>query len=331
MPPVTDKLTAAARSLRRRFTGWDGLRWMVGVVLALAAGILLSWWFWNDLRADQESLSATVRNLGLVIGGVIAILLAVWRSRVAERQADTAQRGLLNERYQKGAEMLGNAVLSVRLGGIYALQRLAGEHPEQYHVEIMQMFCVFARRPPEPFPEAPPRQGREDVRAVLRAISGRSEAGLAWEKAANSFRLNLDTADFSRLRLYDAKLSGASLRDADFSHAELPGADMSGAHMHHARLYDADFTKANLSGVKFPDAMFNRAKLGGANLEGACLKDAGLSCADLSGCGQNPAIGLTQSQLDKACANENQPPKLDGVVDAETGEPLVWRGKSLPA
>ena len=53
------------------------------------------------------------------------MLLAVWRSIVAERQADTAQQSLLNERYQKGAEMLGNEVLSVRMGGIYALGRLA--------------------------------------------------------------------------------------------------------------------------------------------------------------------------------------------------------------
>ena len=306
------------------------------VVVVLAVAGVLSVVFWDWLNGG-ESPSAIIRNLGLVIGGVIAGLLAMWRSTVAERQADTAQRqaetaqeGLRNERYQTGAKMLGSVVLSERLGGIYALQRLAHEHPEQYHVEIMQMFCAFARRPPE-LPGGLRMRGREDVRAVLRAISGRSEAGLAREKAANRFQLNLDDADSYRLRLYDAKLSGASLRDTDFSHAELPGADLSGAHMDSAHLYDADFTKANLSGVKFPGAMFNRAKLGGANLEGACLEDAGLSCADLSGCGQNPAIGLTQSQLDKACANENQPPKLGGVVDAETGEPLVWRGRSLPA
>ena len=323
--------------------GLDWLRTFGGrqvaalVVVALAATVVLSIVFWDWLNTG-ESPSATIRNLGLVIGGIIAGLLAMWRSTVAERQADTAQRqaetaqeGLRNERYQTGAKMLGSVVLSERLGGIYALQRLAEEHAADYHVQIMQMFCAFARCPPEPFPEAAPRRGREDVRAVLRAISGRSEAGLAREKAANRFQLNLDDADSYGLRLYDANLSGASLRDTDFSHAELPGADLSGAHMDSAHLYDADFTKANLSGVKFPGAMFNRAKLGGANLEGACLEDAGLSCADLSGCGQNPAIGLTQSQLDKACANENQPPKLGGVVDAETGEPLVWRGRSLPA
>ena len=53
---------------------------------------------------------------------------------------------MLNERYQQGAEMLGSDVLAVRLGGIYALQRLAGEHPQQSHIQIMQAFCAFIRQ-----------------------------------------------------------------------------------------------------------------------------------------------------------------------------------------
>ena len=57
------------------------------------------------------------------------------------------QQGLLHERYQKGAEMLGSELLSVRLGGIYALQRLAENHPGQYHIQIMHLFCAFVRHP----------------------------------------------------------------------------------------------------------------------------------------------------------------------------------------
>ena len=90
-------------------------------------------------------MGTTARNVGLMIGGAVALVFAVWRSWVAHKQADTARQGLLNERYQKGAEMLGNNVLSVRLGGIYALERLAAEHPEQYHVQIMKLLCAFVR------------------------------------------------------------------------------------------------------------------------------------------------------------------------------------------
>ena len=92
--------------------------------------------FWEEINDGKDSLSAIIRDLAIVIGGTIAVLLAGWRIRISERQAtaaqdqfETAQKGLLNERYQRGAEMLGSKILSVRLGGIYALGRLAEEHP----------------------------------------------------------------------------------------------------------------------------------------------------------------------------------------------------------
>ena len=119
----------------RRVIRWDGFWWVIGMVGVLIISGGLSWRYWGDLRGDQESLSTTIRNLALVIGGIEAILLAAWRSIVAQRQvaaahrqADTSQQGLLNERYQRGTEMLGSEVLSVRLGGAYALDRLAAEH-----------------------------------------------------------------------------------------------------------------------------------------------------------------------------------------------------------
>ncbi len=88
-----------------------------------------------------------MRNLALIAGFVIGIPLAVWRSWTADRQAETAERGLRNERYQQGAEMLGSKTLSVRLGGIYALERLAQDHPDDYHGQIIDLFSAFVRRP----------------------------------------------------------------------------------------------------------------------------------------------------------------------------------------
>ena len=95
-----------------------------------------------------------IRDYGLLIAAIVAFPLGFWRSRVAERQAaaarrqvETAQQSLLNERYQQGAEMLASDVLAVRLGGIYALQRLAEEHPENYHIQNMQLLCAFVRHP----------------------------------------------------------------------------------------------------------------------------------------------------------------------------------------
>ena len=122
---------------------WDWVVWTFAIGAVLAFGVIASWVFWEVLHSEQDSVSTTIRNLGLLIGGAIAIVLAAWRSKVAEGQADTAQQSLLNERYQKGAEMLGSEVLAVRLGGIYALQQLAAEEPLRYHVNVMRLFCAF--------------------------------------------------------------------------------------------------------------------------------------------------------------------------------------------
>ena len=117
-----------------------------GAVILTVALVAFSVVFWDWLSGGGSG-SETIRNIGLVAAGLIALPLAIWRAIVAGRQANTAQQGLLNERYQKGAAMLGNEVLSVRLGGIYALQRLAEDHPEQYHIQIMRLFCAFVRLP----------------------------------------------------------------------------------------------------------------------------------------------------------------------------------------
>ena len=66
----------------------------------------------QDCLSSLESWSTIIRNFGLVAAAVFALWFARKRILVADRQADTAQRGLLNERCQKGAEMLGSKVLA---------------------------------------------------------------------------------------------------------------------------------------------------------------------------------------------------------------------------
>ena len=105
----------------------------------------------------MESRSTTARNVGILFFGLIAIWFGIWRGVVADRQAkasqhqaETARSGLLNERYQKGAEMLGSPVLAVRLGGIYALQHLAEDEPEQYqrpnHASVLRLRAQSTQR-----------------------------------------------------------------------------------------------------------------------------------------------------------------------------------------
>ena len=293
--------------LRRRPDGF----WVTVVILgALVAGAVLAIvaiqrpGFRDWLIAD-ESGSSTIRNVGLLVGAIIAMVLAVWRSRVAGRQAATAERGLLNERYQKGAEMLGSDVPSVRMAGIYALQGLAGEHPEQYRVQIMRQFCAFARHPTEAkgAQKDPNSHVREDVQAVTDAIVAGRE---------HHFRLEFDST-------YRPDLRAANLRRASLKYADLTSANLS----------SADLTLADLTGAVLIFTDFTNSRLASADLSGADLTGTVLSGTEFSFHGECPVVGLTQSQLDNAWPQIDNPPNLDGVVDAETGKQLVWPYDSL--
>ena len=378
----------------------------LGVVLIVF--VWINYFDWLRMTGDGvESGSTTIRNVGFLIAGLIALPLAIWRSMVAQEQANTAQQSLLNERYQQGAEMLGSDVLAVRLGGIYALRSLAEEHPEQYHVQAIRLLCAFVRNPTKDdvYYSDGDSELRGDVQIALDAIcacheinvvrgrvtqfwldlrdvdlegarlesvdmsvelspSGKTLAeivnshqfGADFDRArlnsANMSRgkfseANFSEAGFVNANLQDANLSGANLYYADLSNANLfnvnlQDANLSGASLRRAALYHANLGRANLSGARLWDANLSGARLQRANLSGAMLWDANLSGArlrraNLSGAqfvNQDsrrplPAQGLTQSQLDKAHADPDNPPNLEGALDPETGEPLVWRGKPL--
>lgn len=291
---------------RRRFTALAAVSLLA--VASLIALVVISTVF-RDWVTGGESGSTTIRNIGLVAGGVIALWLAFWRSRVAELQAATAQRTLSNQLYQQGAEMLHSEELSVRLDGIYTLERLARDEPERYHIQIMSRLCAFVRHPTkeEQVPTAPRSRLREDVQAVMTAVRTREEAGLALEKESG-FVLDLHGADLSGVFLFEANLSGAFLFDADLSRAVLVGANLSEAKLSGAKLIVANLSLAD----------FSQADLFQANLSRAHLVSA---------------RNLTQEQLDKACA-DGGPPILSRQIlsrqdgDDEIGEPLAWRGKS---
>ncbi|MCY3913938.1 MAG: pentapeptide repeat-containing protein [Chloroflexi bacterium] len=283
---------------------------MIGVA-AVGLWSLVNFWDWLQIEqvgdeVSRESGSTTVRNIGLIVAGVVALPLALWRSWVAQRQANTSQQNLLNERYQQGAEMLGSNVLPVRLGGIYNLERLAADYPGQYHIQIMKLFCTFARVPivyegvesknlrDSPDADAKGRSSnvpppiREDVQAIMTAIGTRSAVGIALEKKMN-VTLDLHGADLSHAQLSGANLAGVNMSRTNLSHASFferfePIIDPfepipSGPDQPKARPVLAGETiRPDLAGMED-----RRANLSGAILSGADLSDSWLLGTDLSG------------------------------------------------
>ena len=221
--------------------------------------------------------------------GIFALRLALWRSWVAERQTRISQQGLLQDRYQRGVDLLWNRLMSARLAGIYTLQQLAQEHPDQYHVPVIQQFCGFARdstkyqameleptyrditsTDDENWNENPQRL-REDVQAVLNVIGYRNKKMKSLEKR-NGFTVDLLGADLRGANLDGADLSDANLSDAKLSRARLTRANLATANMQKTDLscsYEVEAYRTFLDGAKLDDVNLMYSLLSGARLHGA--------------------------------------------------------------
>ena len=345
-----------AKICNRKLLAFAGKkRKFLGVFLFIAASALSLWlvtdhWDWlSSTPNGRESYSTTLRNVGLMFGGALALLMAYWRSKVADRQASIAQEDVLDQRYQKGIEELGNTSPTKRLGGIYELQRLADEYPSQYHVPIMRRFCAALRESndngdtndeskieTEP-PHVAPEIG-DDVQALIDAVGTRSRAKVDLEGRVG-FQLNLSHSDLRNANLSDANLASVpwlglagfsimklirsglrtNLQDAKLCSAKLEFAKLSGADLEGACLCDVRLLRTDLSGANLVDANLHRALFWGPILSGA----------KFSRNGQRPAKGIRQSDLDNCVADPTNLPDLTGARDAVTKEPLCWSGKPL--
>ena len=98
------------------------------------------------------------RTLAYILGGILAIIgitLAHRRIRALERQVLVAQEGQITERFTRAIEQLGSDKMEVRLGGIYALERIANDSDKDYW-PIMETLTAYVRE------QAPWREPRQD-------------------------------------------------------------------------------------------------------------------------------------------------------------------------
>jgi uncharacterized protein YjbI with pentapeptide repeats len=171
-----------------------------------------------------------------------------------QRTHELTEQGQVTERYTKAIEQLGSEKLDIRIGGIYALERIARDSVRD-DPTVMEVLTTFIRQHSS-VREVP---GRDAV-----ARSPRVEADM---QAALIVIGRRKAQDIARI-----KLPGAKLSRADLVHADLTGVDLAGAN-----LIEADLTRVDLTGVDLADSI-----LGGANLTAAYLADANLTGANLS-------------------------------------------------
>ena len=163
---------------------------------------------------------------------------------------------------------LGSDRLEIRLGGIYALERIAvdSERDHRTVVEVLGAFVREQRSQPAPPNNAETATDVEAAVTVLGRLPDRFDTSRANLASVYLATANLRRANLRRANLREADLLEANLLLADLVGAILQGANLQWAFLHVANLQGADLQRAILRG-----ADLRAADLRGANLQGADL------------------------------------------------------------
>jgi hypothetical protein len=235
----------------------------------------------NELRTT--ALQA-VAGLAVLAGAVLAFQQLTEDRQQAAADRELTRQGQASERFTRAISQLGSDRREVQLGGIYGLEHIAQQAPDN-RLAVTEVLVAYmqrrAPRPAKPTTSAPDelRLRAPDIQAAL-TVLGRRKA------ADEDPHLDLRALDLSRAYSYEANLSYADLRESDLRRAVLAFADLSVADLREtdlrgAVLIEANFVDADLRGADLRGSDLSYADLSGADLIGADIRGANLSFADL--------------------------------------------------
>lgn len=256
-----------------------------------------------QLQQGQEQVQNNVRSALLqVTGGLVVVIggLATWR------QVHINREGQITERFTRAIDQIGSENVDVRIGGIYALERIGrNSASDRYTVQFILGAFVRNHAPwhvgtpggpehPTTIIERRPslRMVAPDIQTAVAVLARRPAApGVL---APNPFggRLFLSRVDLRGLEVHNGRLVNTHLQ-----YSNLAGSQLQGTQLDRSMLTSADLRECQLEGVSFVDADLSHAYLSGANLRGADLRRARLHGTDLR------LANLTDAQLEGAEAD----------------------------
>jgi len=255
---------------------WLVPKWQVVKLRSLSPGDLF----------EQENEAR--RTISQIVGGIIILAGLYYTSenlKTAQRAAsqaetsaaesrDLTREGQITDRFTKAIGQLGETgkdKTSVRLGGIYALERISRES-EGDHIPIMEILVSYVtEHAPEnlevidlnaaidcskvsfrPGIDAP----SDEIQAILTVISRRPTERVQHERDS-SFTMELAGANLRRSNARHANLEQANLNATEFEGANLADTDLRGANLFHAYFQGADLENAVFDNTYISRAFFD--------------------------------------------------------------------------
>lgn len=197
------------------------------------------------LQSAREAARTQLLTLGAGLFAAAALIYTALNFRLS-------QQGQVTDRYTRAIEQIGSDKLDVRIGGIFALERIARDSARD-HPTVMEVLAAFIREHSGDEPASPAPDDRDD------------------ERFWRTTRADVHAAVTVLGRRNTAQDVG---RGPDLSGAVIRYADLTGSNFRNALFFHADLTGLILRHANLTRAIFSGTKLTGANLEGADLTGA---------------------------------------------------------
>jgi hypothetical protein len=182
-------------------------------------------------KLENDARTTLIQGLGGLV-----LLVGLY---LTLRNLQLTQYRQITEHYTRAVEQLGSDKLEVRLGAIYALERIARDS-ERDHWPIMEILTAYVRERAPIGAELPPQEDIQpnetppttpkpatDIQAVLTVLGRR----------ARTYRKGEDQGlDLARTNLRYARLAGTHLEGAHLANTHLEEALLTGIHLEHAFL-----------------------------------------------------------------------------------------------
>lgn len=321
------------------------------IFIAVIFVVLLLWkvpmlqvenYTFNSTREAAELENMFRTTLTQIAGGFVLFAGAyfAWKRVAAtERNIEVLEEGQITERFTRAIEHIGSGKTEIRLGGIYALERIAKDSGKD-HWTIMEILTAYLR-------ENSPREDDDEtgvddylpieIRAILEIIHWRNFTYEDDNKVLDFSGSKLQYANFEGTMLRNAyfvdsnvwmgKFSGANLKGSSYLFSNLNYANFSQSNLSETIFVNATLVNATLKGTvasdaQFAEADFTNAKCQMIDLKGTVLTDAKMDGTDFREADFRGAKGLSVNQFSDSKTLYHA--KFDDELYEELKEKFPW-------
>lgn len=239
----------------------------------------------DELKQEQQ-IAQVKKDVLQITSQILVGITVLSGAYFTWKRLEVSREDQITDRYTRAIDQLGSEHLEIRLGGIYALERLAKDSRKDQET-VMEVLTAFVREnasltksesnslgasSDEDSDEPTEREEENssekitpstDIQAILTVIGRRK-----WEVKGR--------IDLSGVKIQWSNLGGVILSKANLTGADLTGANLAGADLTGADLTGAILARANLTGADFKEADLTAANLNqiisdGVNWEGTIM------------------------------------------------------------